>query len=281
MDKYTQKIKKLFDLNGLVIIITGGAGMLGKEHAEAVAEFGGVPVLLDINGDKAKDVAGKIRKKFGVASLGLQADITKQKSVIRSLKTILKTFGRVDGLINNAANDQKMKIGSSSKNTPSFGNFPFGQWNDDLAVGLTGAFICSQIFGREMARRKKGVILNIASDLSVIAPDQRIYRQKGLSDDMQPTKPVTYSVFKHGLVGLTKYLASFWGKDGIRVNAISPGGVFSGQSKELVNKITKLIPLGRMARVDEYKGAVVFLLSDSSGYITGANIIIDGGRSCV
>src|SRR3989344_3032824 len=253
MNTHIQKIKKLFDLNDRVIVITGGAGMLGKEHAEAVAEFGGIPVLLDINGDKARDVAGRIRK----------------------------TFGRVDGLINNAANDQKMKIGSSSKNTPSFGNFPIRRWEDDLAVGLTGAFICSQIFGNEMVRRGKGVILNIASDLSVIAPDQRIYRTKGLYDDAQPTKPATYSVLKHGLVGLTKYLASFWGKDGIRVNAISPGGVFSGQSKELVNKITKLIPLGRMARADEYKGAVVFLLSDSSGYITGANIIIDGGRTCV
>jgi len=281
MDKYTQKTKELFDLKDRVIIITGGAGMLGKEHGEAIAEFGGIPVLLDIDGGRAQYLARKIGRKFGVTALGLQTDITKHNSVKKALNAVLAKLGRVDGLINNAANNPKIKARPSQNSWSRFENFPLEQWNDDLGVGLTGAFICSQIFGKEMARRKKGVILNIASDLAVIAPDQRIYRQRGLSDDMQPVKPVTYSVSKHGLVGLTKYLASFWGQRGIRVNAISPGGVYTDQPNDFVKKLTKLIPLGRMARVDEYQGAVVFLLSDRSGYITGANIIIDGGRTCV
>ena len=146
-------------------------------------------------------------------------------------------------------------------------------------MGLTGAFLCSQVIGSEMARRKKGVILNVASDLAVIAPDQRLYRQDGLREDQQPVKPVTYSVVKTALVGLTRYLATYWADSGVRVNAISPGGVYNGQSDEFVTRLSALIPLSRMARVDEYKGAIVFLCSDASSYMTGFNLVIDGGRS--
>jgi NAD(P)-dependent dehydrogenase (short-subunit alcohol dehydrogenase family) len=146
-------------------------------------------------------------------------------------------------------------------------------------VGLTGAFLCSKIIGTEMARRKNGVILNVASDLAVIAPDQRLYRNDGLPDDQQPVKPVTYSVVKTALVGLTRYLATYWADAGVRVNAISPGGVFNGQSDEFVTRLSALIPLSRMADVDEYKGAILFLCSDASSYMTGANLVIDGGRS--
>jgi len=159
-------------------------------------------------------------------------------------------------------------------------NFPLAQWDADLAVGLTGAFLCSQVMGTEMARRGKGVILNVASDLAVIAPDQRIYRQPGTPENQQPVKPVTYSVVKTALVGLTRYLATYWANAGVRVNAISPGGVFNGQPKDFVDLLTNRIPLGRMARIDEYRGAVLFLCSDASSYMTGSNLVIDGGRSC-
>jgi NAD(P)-dependent dehydrogenase (short-subunit alcohol dehydrogenase family) len=154
------------------------------------------------------------------------------------------------------------------------------QWEADLSVGLTGAFLCSQIIGSEMAKRKRGVIVNVASDLAVIAPDQRLYRKSGLPDDQQPVKPVTYSVVKTGLVGLTRYLATYWAEAGIRVNAISPGGVYNNQPEEFVQRLASLIPLGRMAKIDEYQAVILFLCSDASSYMTGTNLVIDGGRSC-
>jgi NAD(P)-dependent dehydrogenase (short-subunit alcohol dehydrogenase family) len=159
-------------------------------------------------------------------------------------------------------------------------HFPLALWNRDLAVGLTGAFLCSQAVGRHMAAHGGGVILNIASDLSLISPDQRLYRRHLLAEAAQPVKPVTYSVAKHGLIGLTRYLATYWADAGIRVNAISPGGVYRGQPDEFVERLTSLIPLGRMAAEDEYKAAIVFLLSDASSYMTGANLVMDGGRTC-
>jgi NAD(P)-dependent dehydrogenase (short-subunit alcohol dehydrogenase family) len=163
-------------------------------------------------------------------------------------------------------------------------NFPLDQWNADIAVGLTGAHLCSQILGTHMAQGfrehgRPGVILNVASDLAIIAPDQRIYRQPGLPEHLQPAKPVTYSVVKSGLVGLTRYLATYWADSGVRVNAISPGGVYTGQPQAFVQKLTSLIPMGRMANADEYQGAVLFLVSDASSYMTGHNLICDGGRT--
>ena len=158
-------------------------------------------------------------------------------------------------------------------------NFSVVQWNLELAVGLTGAMLCGKIFGSEMAKRSKGVILNISSDLGIIAPDQRLYENKLLPDDQQFVKPVTYSVIKHGLIGLTKYLATYWADKGVRCNALCPGGIFTDQPEEFVQRLTDLIPLGRMATENEYRGAIQFLCSDASAYLNGAVIPMDGGRS--
>ena len=232
---------------------------------------------------KADGVAAEIARRRQVPAFAAQADITRPDSVRQLLADILERFGRLDILINNAANNPKME-NSSEVNFSRFESFPLEQWHADIAVGLTGALLCSQALGSYMARTfhesgRRGVILNIASDLAVIAPDQRIYRQPGLPERLQPVKPVTYSVVKSGLVGLTRYLATYWANSGVRVNAISPGGVFNGQPDAFVEKLTNLIPMSRMACADEYQGAVMFLVSDASSYMTGHNLVIDGGRT--
>lgn len=275
----SSKTTDVFDMTGRVVVITGGAGFLGVKHAESVAARGGIPVLVDINAAAAEKRAKEVGDAFGVDAAGFSVNITNADAVKKLLNDVLKKYSRVDVLINNAANNPKMESGNGV-NFSRFENFPLKQWNEDIAVGLTGAFLCSQVFGAEMARRKKGVILNIASDLAVIAPDQRIYRKPDVPDDQQPVKPVTYSAVKTALIGLTRYLATYWADAGVRVNAISFGGVANGQPDDFVKKLSALIPQGRMAEADEYKGAIAFLCSDASSYMTGQNLIIDGGRSC-
>jgi NAD(P)-dependent dehydrogenase (short-subunit alcohol dehydrogenase family) len=273
-----KSIKEIFDLTGRTAVITGGAGLLGVKHAEAVALAGATPVLVDIAGDAAEERARQIGAQHGVAALGLRCDITRPSDVQSLLRRVLDETGRVDILINNAANNPKAEA-PSGETWSRLERFSLEQWQADVAVGLTGAFLCSQTFGTEMARRGKGVILNIASDLAIIAPDQRIYRRPGVSEDQQPVKPVSYSVVKTGLIGLTRYLATYWADQGVRVNAISLGGVYNDQPREFVQKLTELVPLRRMADVDEYQGAIVFLCSDASSYMTGSNLVIDGGRT--
>src|SRR5208283_3440364 len=277
----TNRARALFDLTGRVAVITGGAGLLGTKHAEIIAAAGGSPVLLDLPQAKPDMTAAAIAKKYGVDAIGLAADITQLAEVEQVRDKLLARFGRIDILINNAANNPKVEAESSSSKTWSrLENFPLEIWNDDLRVGLTGAFLCSRVFGSEMAKRGKGVILNIASDLAVIAPDQRLYRQPGLPEDQQPVKPVTYSVVKTGLIGLTRYLATYWATSGVRVNAISPGGRFQNPAPGFLAELHQRIPLARMAHVDEYQGSILFLCSDASSYMTGANLVVDGGRTC-
>jgi NAD(P)-dependent dehydrogenase (short-subunit alcohol dehydrogenase family) len=274
-----ENIQNYFDLTGRVAIITGGTGLLGQEHAEAIARAGGIPILADIRVDGVDPQSREWKTRFGEEAYAIQTDITDPASVKNLLAAVLDRFGRVDILINNAANNPKME----NKADVEFSRlefFPLEQWDADLKVGLKGAFLCSQIIGSEMARRKKGVIVNVASDLAVIAPDQRLYRKPGLPEDKQPVKPVTYSVVKTGLIGLTRYLATYWADSGIRVNAISPGGVYNNQPEDFVERLASLIPLGRMAHANEYQAAMLFLCSDASSYMTGNNLVVDGGRSC-
>ena len=271
--------KDVFDLTGRVAVITGGAGLLGRKHAEAIAACGGHPVLVDLAVAEPEAKARQVSEAFGVNALGRVTDITRLEQVQELLDAVLSRYGRIDILINNAANNPRMEAASSIA-WSRLENFPMETWEADLAVGLTGAFVCSRVLGSEMARHRRGVIVNVASDLAVIAPDQRLYRRDGVAEDQQPVKPVTYSVVKTGLIGLTRYLATYWADCGGRVNAISPGGVFNGQPEGFVARLSQLIPMGRMAQVDEYQGAIVFLCSDASSYMTGTNLILDGGRTC-
>ncbi len=267
-----------FDLAGRVVLITGGAGLLGAEHAAAIAEAGGVPVIADVRGGDAERVAQSAKERYGGSPSALELDVTSRASCEAGLARVLAVHGRLDGLVNNAALNPKVE--GAGLAATRFENYSLELWNRELSVGLSGAFLCAQVFGTHMASHGGGVIVNIASDLGLIAPDQRIYRRPGLAADEQPVKPVTYSVVKGGLVMLTKYLATYWAEAGVRVNALVPGGVYAGQPEDFVEKLTQLIPMGRMARKDEYRAALVFLCSDASSYMTGANLVIDGGRTC-
>ena len=270
-----------FKLTRKVCVITGGAGLFGEKDAEAILEAEGVPVLLDIAEEPLLRAITTLKEKYGKYVSGFVVDITNKQALEAMKEKILSAHGRIDVLINNAANNPKME-GNDQKgrNWSQFENFAEEIWRKDLDVGLKGAFLCSQVFGSYMAQQGSGVILNISSDLGVIAPDQRIYRKKGFSEKEQPVKPVTYSVIKHALIGLTKYLATYWAEKGVRVNAICPGGIYNNQPEDFVTKLTQLIPLGRMANKDEYKSAIIFLISDASSYMTGSTISIDGGRTC-
>lgn len=271
-----KEVARLFDLTGKVAVITGGAGLLGQQHARAVAEAGGSPVLLDIKGDQAERWAKTLEEEFGVASAGLEADVTQPQGLRKALAKILQVHGRVDILVNNAAHNPKVEEMRASA-WSRFEDFPLELWNDHLAVGLTGTFLASQIFGRQMAQNGGGVIVNIASTLGLVGPDQRIYIKPGLPAHEQPIKAASYSAIKGGILALTKYLATYWAGSGIRVNALSPGGVYDGQEEGFVKKYADRTPLGRMARKDEYKGALLFLCSEASSYMTGANLVVDGG----
>jgi NAD(P)-dependent dehydrogenase (short-subunit alcohol dehydrogenase family) len=249
-------------------------------HAESIAAAGGTPVLSDLNGKSAEKAATSIFKKFGIPALGIKTDITDKANVEELCSTVLNKFGRIDGLINNAANNPKMEDAQQTTEWSRLENFPLDAWDQDLAVGLKGAFLCSQILGSKMAEQGKGVIVNISSDLGLVGPDQRLYEQKGVPTDRQPVKPVTYSVIKSGLIGLTRYLATYWAKSGVRVNALCPGGVEAGQPEDFKERLHSRIPMNRMANKDEYQGAVLFLVSDASSYMTGSILSVDGGRTC-
>ena len=230
-------VQDYFNLTGKTAVVTGGSGLLGKQWLDVLREAGAEALNFDIKDGH---------------------DITDEKQVM----DFAEAFD-VDILINNACNNpQPQWLGNG---------WTLENWEYDLKVGLTGAAICVEHFGQKMQELGGGVILNIGSDLSVIAPDQRLY--------VSGEKPVSYSVVKHGIVGLTKWAAATLAEDNIRVNCLSLGGVFNGQDSFFIEKLINLIPMGRMAKVDEYKAALLFMVSDASSYMTGANVVIDGGRS--
>ena len=267
-------IHSKFNLQGKYSLITGASGLLGEQHAIALLMLNSNVILTDIAFKKLIFLKKKLIKSFPEQKILIfKMDVTKEKSIKKTAKDLKKKNIRINILVNNAAIDSKVKKNQSMTNSGQFEKTNTNEWTRHLNVGLMGSMLCSKIFGEIMSKTQKGgVILNIASDLSVVAPNHSIYK-KGVY------KPVMYSVIKHGLLGLTKYLATYWHNKKIRCNAISPGPVENNQSKNFINKLKKQIPLNRLAKKNEYIAAIQFLCSDASSYMTGQNLIIDGGRS--
>ena len=273
----------LFDLSGRTAIITGVAGLLGKAHSHALLAKNANIVLTDIDEKKLFRLEKLLKIEYPNSNICSSVmDVTSENSIQNTFDALPNWINRIDILINNAALNPSASSLQNNKRTTRLENFSIKRWKTEVDIGLTGAFLCSKFFGSRMAMDGKGgVILNIASDLSVIAPDQRLYKQESFPDELQAVKPVSYSVVKTGLIGLTRYLSTYWADKGVRANALSPGGVFEGQDSEFVKRLENLIPMGRMATINEYVGAVQFLCSDASAYMTGQNLVIDGGRSTI
>ena len=249
------------DLKNKNIILTGGSGFLGTQIIKGFLKAKSKIFILDI-----------IKPKTKTKNLYYYyCDITSESDVKKIFNIIKKKY-KIDVLINNAASDY---IPKKNNKRITFENFALNLWNKDLSIGLNGAFICTKIFGSEMAKNKGGVILNVSSDLGIIAPNQSIY------EGMNFIKPVTYSVVKHGINGLTKYTAAYWAKKNVRCNAIAPGGIENNQNKKFLKKIKKVIPLNRLAKKNEYNDLILFLSSESSSYMTGSIVVADGGRTII
>ncbi len=271
--------KNLFDLKGKIIVITGAAGLLGRKHAEAVACYGGTPILLDLSQKEVDKFSNELNKTYKVNAMGFSVDITDEKAIKQNAKKIIKEYSRVDGLINNAAINPKLE-NDKKKNFSRLENFSLKTWNEELSVGLTGSFLCAKYYGSEISKNHYGgSIVNISSDLGLISPDQRLYAVKGQKKNLQAVKPISYSVVKTGLIGLTKYLATYWADKNVRCNAICPGGIENDQPEGFLREVKFRIPLGRMASSDEYQSTIVWMLSDASSYLNGAIVPIDGGRT--
>lgn len=271
------KIQDKFDLTGRAAIVTGGAGLLGVEFCRTLAEAGAAVAVVDLNAEKCAAVASDLTRA-GYRARSVPADITRPESVQAMTEAVVSAFGRIDILVNSAALDPKFDPEALSKGiTPGrFEDYPLDQWNAALEVNLTGTFLVTQAVARQMvAQGKKGSIINICSTYGLNGPDQRIYRK---ADGSQPAyKPIYYTVTKAGIVGFTRYLAAYYMGTEIRVNMLTPGGVYNNHDETFVQNYSAKTILGRMARKDEMNGALLFLASDASSYMTGSNVVVDGG----
>ena len=262
-----------FSLAGRLAIVTGGAGLLGSEFCRTIVDAGGCVIVADLNHGAAEALAAELSQDSDCARAA-SVDITSKESVEALVESAISQHGQIDILVNSAAIDPKFDADHAESHVDAFENFSLEAWNQALDVNLTGTFITSQAVGRRMAGRGKGVIINICSTYGLVGPDQRIYQTEG---EIKRYKPVYYSVTKAGILGLTRYLAAYYADTEIRVNALTPGGVFNDHDESFVTAYSYRAILGRMARIDEMNGALLFLASDASSYMTGANLVVDGG----
>ena len=259
-------VKKMNNLSEKVVFLTGAAGLLGTQYATALSSVGANVVLADINYNKCKKIEKELKEKNNVSPFSIKMDISNKKSIDNAIAKVMKKFSKIDVLVNNAVFPETQK-----ERSIQFEKFPLELWNDIFAVNVTGVFLCNQKIGSIMVKQKKGSIINISSMYGVVAADQRIYGNSGLNST------AAYAVTKSSLFNFTRYLASYWRNTGVRINTLTLGGVENNQDPKFIQKYSEKTMIGRMAKKNEFTGALIFLASDASSYMTGSNMVVDGG----
>ena len=262
------KVIKKNDLSEKVVFLTGAAGILGTQYATALSNAGANVVLADINYKQCKKIEIELKKEFDVTPFSLKMDISNKKSIDSGISKVLKKFSKIDVLVNNAVFPETQK-----ERSIEFEKFPLELWNKIFAVNVTGVFLCNQKIGAIMVKQQKGSIINISSMYGMVAADQRIYGNSGLNST------AAYAVTKSSLFNFTRYLASYWRNTGVRINTLTLGGVENNQDPKFIRKYSEKTMIGRMTKKNEYTGALIFLASDASSYMTGSNMVVDGGWS--
>ncbi|WP_448697927.1 SDR family oxidoreductase [Mucilaginibacter sp. AW1-3] len=265
----------IFSLKNKTAIVTGALGLIGKKHCEALASAGANVVVADVNAAKSEEFAAGL----GGNHLGLGVDVTSEASLKAAKDVILAKYGSIDILVNNAAINDMFENPAMAKDLSAFENYPLDAFQKSLDVNVTGVFLCSQVFGTVMANQGSGSIINVASTYGMVGPDQSIYRNE--CGEQTFYKSAAYPVTKGAIINFTRFLAAYWGEKGVRVNTLSPGGVENSQNEFFVQNYSAKTLLGRMAKSDDYQGAVVFLASEASAYMTGANLVVDGGWTAI
>ncbi|MVM37544.1 SDR family oxidoreductase [Spirosoma sp. HMF3257] len=260
-----------FSLSGRVAIVTGAVGLIGRNHCRALADAGACVVVADLNETAAQAFAAEL----GESHMGIGLDVTNEDLVKQVCDQILARYGRIDVLVNNAALNEAVENPAMALELTSFETFPVAQFRASLEVNVTGVFLCSQVFGSVMAQQGNGSIINVASTYGLVGPDQSIYRNE--AGEQTFYKTAAYPATKGAIINFTRFLAAYWGQKGVRVNTLSPGGVENSQNEFFVKNYSAKTVLGRMAQPDDYQGAIVFLASDASAYMSGANLVVDGG----
>ncbi len=266
-----QNLEKLFSLKNKVAIVTGALGLIGKNHCAALSEAGANVVVCDLDKNRCEEFS----KTLSEESIGIGTDITKKESVQKLKEQVLEKFNRIDILVNNAAINDMFENPQAASELSKFENYPLDLWQKSIDVNITGMFLCSQNIGSYMSENRNGSIINVASTYGVVAPDQSLYKTPDGNQNFY--KSAAYPVTKGAVISFTRFLAAYWGKKGIRVNTLTPGGVENNQDEYFIKNYSSKTPLGRMAAPTDYNGALVFLASDASSYMTGANLIVDGG----
>jgi NAD(P)-dependent dehydrogenase (short-subunit alcohol dehydrogenase family) len=275
-DFSAQSFDHLFDLSGKVAVVTGAAGILGQHFCAGLAGAGAYVALIDIQEEKANEAAMALSKSYGVKAIGYGCDVSNSASVKRTIGRVITDFGKIDILHNNAAGKSDNLVDFFAP----FEEYSLEQWRQIMSINLDGMFLVAQAVGKQMvAQGTGGSIIQTASIYGVRAPDQRIY-EGSLYLDRKINTPAVYSASKAGVIGLTKHLAAYWAEKNIRVNSLTPGGVESGQNEQFKKNYSARVPMGRMAKADEMVGALLYLASNASSYVTGQNIIVDGGLDC-
>ncbi len=265
----------LFSLKHKTAIVTGACGLLGREHCRALAEAGAAVVVLDVDAEACRAFAAEL----GPEHLGLEADVTDRTSLERVRDAVLERYGSIDVLVNNAAINDMFENPALAARQSMFEHYPLEMWKKSLDVNVTGVFLCSQVFGAVMARQGRGSIINIASTYGMVGPDQSIYQNE--RGEQTFYKSPAYPTTKGAVLNFTRYLAAYWGRSGVRVNALSPGGVENSQEPFFIQNYSRKTALGRMAQPSDYRGAIVFLAGEASAYMTGANLVVDGGWTAI